>query len=1019
MTRPPTHSRFRLGLSGLWFAVALGIWFGLAGLAVARERAVVGALEVVGDEADARALGDDLLADIRARSPIHVGDLYDPQVLRDFVKALYAREVFGQIRVLREEPEEGVVSLTVKVSLRPEIRRIRLKGNRVFGDSELLRALRMREGDRFESDDLADEEARLLQYLRRQGYVQAKVSFVGSKRKDGGIEILGTVTEGRPRRVSRLAFFGQSPFSERFLASRFDVHIGDVVEVATLTRAAGKLRDLLQQAGYREARIEVTGLNDTQTEENPLFARGVVQVHVECGRRVDIEFVGNAHYRQSELVRALKIGTETVLNYDATTQERLRKELLNFYLREGYLWARVAVGVGLPEAGRKRVRFRIVEGRRVKLEALHFLGVERRLAKQLRGELLAFLRDRLVKEDEDGFGPLEDGKPEWNVPAVERPLLAPSVPPPPYGRPERLDADEIFEPSLMAESARILEQVLHEQGYLAAAVGEPQLSVSATGQRLRVDYAVETGRQTRIVSRRIVGVHVLSGEELERAFLPRLGQPLNETLFAESQKRLSAAYEAKGYIYAQSDVSYTLTPDGRGARLLLALREGPRVRVGEILVSGARKTRLKTILDELTFREGDVYLPSEFEESRRFLQKLSIFQVVNFKSLNPEREEPKKNVVVTVTERKPGHFELSGGLGTDEGVRGSVGVVYRNIGGLALEFHSKARLNHRIPALLDSEFAKVYRTLAWKDSLEREISLGFYYPSMLGSHIGMRTDLVHLRRQERSHGLDKNAVQLSFDTQMVRGLTIAQINEFAWQKVQRTALPNWNPAAIIPPDGESYELSPKLQVLYDYRDNLFSTTRGVSLSLLGEYFKTIAGSLSTNLFRESLTLAGYVPIPAWRQPMVLRISGRLGLISNLEGGQTPVDKRFKLGGRVSLRGFDEDAVYPGDLSAAQKAEIRANKVPSPGGDALLLFKLDWRIPVYKGFFLGAFLDSGNLWISARNIDLWLNRYKNSAGGGLHYRTPVGDISLELGFNLHRQRSVPEDAWRLHFSISLF
>ena len=792
-----------------------------------------------------------------------------------------------------------------------------------------------------------------------------------------------------------------------------------MVDVATLTGAAGKLRGFLERGGYREARVEVLGLNEGQQEESSLFSRGEVRVRVDCGRQVEIEFVGNAHYRPSELKRTLKIERDSAFNFDSATLERLRKELTTFYLHEGYVTVRVAAGISLPDARHKRVRFRVVEGRRVKLETLHFNGLDRRQAKNLRNELLAFLRDRLLKEDEEGFVAPEGAKSESGVTISESKGMALFGPMQPYARPEKLDADQIFAPELMAESPRVLELVLREQGYLSAAVSAPHLTFNETGQRVQVDYEVKQGVQTRILSRRVVGVHALSSEEIEHAFVSRQGQPLNETQFGGDQKRLSAAYTNKGYIYEQSDLSYTLTPDQRGAKLLLVVREGPRVRVGEILVSGARKTRLKTILDELTFQAGDWYLPAKFETSRRFLQKLNVFQMVNFKPLNPEREEEEKDVVVTVTERKPGHFTLSGGIGTDEGVRATVGFVYRNLGGLALEFHTKARLNYRVPSLLDSEFAAIYDKLPVKNALERDISLGLYYPSMLGSHIGMRADLIHLRLQARSHGLDKNAVQLSFDTQMVPGLTVAQINEFAWQNVLRTTLPNWDSAAIIPPDGQSYEMSPKLQVLFDHRDNLFNTTRGVSVSFLGEYFKTIAGSLSTNLFRESLSFAGYVPIPAWRQPMVLRLSARVGVITNLEGGQTPVDKRFKLGGRVSLRGFDEDAVYPGDLSAGQKAEIRANKLPSPGGDAVLLFKLDWRIPAYKGFFLGAFVDSGNLWISMKHMNLWLNRFKNSAGGGLHYRTPVGDISLEMGFNLHRQRSLPEEAWRLHFSISLF
>ena len=182
ITTQPVPAR---AVFGRWLLLVLGLWLALPGLATARERAVVGAFDISIEEGENTVVQNDFLAELRAHAPIHVGDLYDPQVLRDFVKALYAREVFGQIRVLKDEPEEGVVALQVLVIPRPEIRRIRFKGNHVFGDAELLRALRLREGDRFEPDDLNDENTRLLNYLRRQGYTQARITFSSGKRKDG------------------------------------------------------------------------------------------------------------------------------------------------------------------------------------------------------------------------------------------------------------------------------------------------------------------------------------------------------------------------------------------------------------------------------------------------------------------------------------------------------------------------------------------------------------------------------------------------------------------------------------------------------------------------------------------------------------------------------------------------------------------------------------------------------------------------------------------------------------------
>ena len=65
------------------------------------------------------------------------------------------------------------------------------------------------------------------------------------------------------------------------------------------------------------------------------------------------------------------------------------------------------------------------------------------------------------------------------------------------------------------------------------------------------------------------------------------------------------------------------------------------------------------------------------------------------------------------------------------------------------------------------------------------------------------------------------------------------------------------------------------------------------------------------------------------------------------------------------------------------------------------------------FQLASFLDTGNVYLEARDIALADLRW--SAGLGLRYRTPIGPIRLDWGYVLDPQ---PGDESRSRFHLSI-
>jgi outer membrane protein insertion porin family/translocation and assembly module TamA len=148
--------------------------------------------------------------------------------------------------------------------------------------------------------------------------------------------------------------------------------------------------------------------------------------------------------------------------------------------------------------------------------------------------------------------------------------------------------------------------------------------------------------------------------------------------------------------------------------------------------------------------------------------------------------------------------------------------------------------------------------------------------------------------------------------------------------------------------------------------------------------------------------------------------GRLGVLANRarlatidgrgsEDLSVPFFKRYFLGGATNLRGWGRFEVAP--LSGAG--------LPI-GGTTFMFASVELRAPLWNRLGAVLFLDAGNVWTDPWSVDLEDVRF--DVGPGLRYRTPIGPIRVDLGYQLNPIPGLlvngEEQArrFRLHFSI---
>jgi outer membrane protein insertion porin family len=79
---------------------------------------------------------------------------------------------------------------------------------------------------------------------------------------------------------------------------------------------------------------------------------------------------------------------------------------------------------------------------------------------------------------------------------------------------------------------------------------------------------------------------------------------------------------------------------------------------------------------------------------------------------------------------------------------------------------------------------------------------------------------------------------------------------------------------------------------------------------------------------------------------------------------------------------------------------------------VVLFNAEVRVPTWRGVEVHTFLDTGNVFQNATNIDF--SQFRPAVGFGALYKSPIGPLRFDLGFKLHPQLGESPTAFFITF-----
>lgn len=899
-------------------------------------------------------LPTDVQTELVKRFPQVENDKLTLEQVDEVIRFLQLKPQFTSIRVL-DDGNGSPYRLEYQRTRR--ISNVRIIGNKELTNSETESIFGVKTGDVFDQQNLIEGGEKIRQTYKERGYFNAVVDIEMPPESEDLVGVNVKITENKQTRIHNIVL--QSPNEElnRKLAKELSDYLNEPFTDNTLSEVNKNAREYLTKKRY--VRADLTGPN---TEFNADESQVTLFYSIDKTESYTFDYQG---YQGVKILKIREI--EKALDLDnfysgnPAIGSELAQKIRNYYLSQGY--ARVEVKVEESEGKNRferKVTFTIEEGPRVKIQKINMTGRYSRKESYY----TKFIENHSSKVVDEGYYNKED-----------------------------VDA-----------GLKNLVLELQNNGYLQAKVLSTRTQYNKEKDKVTIYVNLDEGPLTVIESVEFSGNQDFTSEALLHVTRLKAG-PLRLGQIEEAIVRLKDFYRERGYIEMillneKADL-VTYDETNTKASLRFKILEGPQVRAASIIIEGNDFTKSYVIQKELEFEQGDLITPSNVEESIARLQRTGFFSSVEIRTLEEKTNVANRTVLVKVSERDPGLFTIGAGATNERTLtlRGYIGVAYRNLLGTGRGISLRLEGNYNVA---DIKY------------LESRIVLGYLEPYIFGTRIRGRINLAR-SRTVTDYDLRKvtevNSTTYSLEKDFTSHLlgiwdvwSLATIKDFSLEDKFPSITQD------IATTGPTVDL--------DFRDNPFNPTKGTFTRWSAEYSSPELGSTRTiEYWRSSLSFTHYWTVGHLsKQPVVWANQARGGYLKNLsdEGG-VPWDKKgFTLGGQSTIRGYEAGTqeVFPNrsDLGIGPNDSTYYLLTDA----TMYLLKSEVRFPVYGNLGGAVFYDGGYVQIQGLQFT---DNYRDSAGFGIRYNTPVGPLSLEWAWKLDARPT--EEPWRFHLSIGTF
>jgi outer membrane protein insertion porin family len=865
-------------------------------------------------------------AELSGLVAIRPGDPLTDAAVRDSIRGLYSKSIFREVVAYSRE-EGGKADVLFYLRPSPAISDIEVTGAKEIPAAQVLAASRIRRGTSLEERDFKEAEEAVRKMLRQKGFTSATVSVSATCNLENGAgKVRIDVGEGAPADVRSISLPGAVFFPQDKLGEMLGATPGSPFDYKRWEEGIRKLRVAYKKSGFLTVRISEADVACGDGEGFCLSAR------VEEGPRYSVLWEGPDRISIPKLEEACGIYGDEETTEGGLVHD-LRDRLLAYYREHAFLRAEAEVDVTEGGDGIRLLKIAVREGVAGYLKRVRFVGNASLSDKQLRKQMIS--EEKGVFSFLTGSGKLREE--EWN------------------------------------DDLNALIGLYQKEGFVRARIAAVDNTWDENGG-ITETIRIEEGVRYRLREIRFRGNDHFLRTELMAHVGNREGTFVDYVGLERDQEAIAILYRNSGYLDVRITTRLLFDEGKDTTSAQFDIEEGPRYRLGKVVVQGNLLTDPVVVLREVGISEGS---PAGEKDLLTFQH--AVFGTGLYKSVRVHKvKRPPEGILDLVVEVEEALFfeiEFGAGYGTDTGARGFVGIRDRNLDGKGRSFSARASASQK----------------------EQKYLWDLREPWILGNRWKWEGGLT---------GYYQEAVRKSFSLR--KASLIASINQTFFERsslslqyeVSRDHVFNVAAGAILSPEdqGSANIAAGRWLVVLDLRDDPFNPRRGTLNSGSAEMASYYFGS-EVDYYKLAGQSSWYFPV--FRKNTFV-VSGRAGYIRPMRDTvEVPIQKRFFLGGRTTVRGFKEESLGP----------HAADGTPF-GGNYMLNLNTEFRVPLQYGFNVALFVDAGSVWLRGvpdAGFDL-----RESAGLGIRYVTPIGPIALDYGWKLDRREGESPSEW--HFTI---
>ncbi len=885
----------------------------------------------------------------------------DKYKVRESVQALYNTGRFASIQVEAQRQSSGDVALLFDAKENYFFGSISVVGapNPPTG-TQLLGASKLALGEQLTSGRIEAAMQGMTRVLQENGYYAARIvpSYFWDA-PDQQVKVSFRIDKGKAARIGKVNVTGTPGLPEYEVRRISGIDAGDRVSSDSVAGALRRLRRKYQHLNRLLAEVAITK-REYHPENNTLdYTFDIVQ-----GPLVVVKVEG-AGVRPSQVKKLVPIYEENAVDDDLLNEGS--RNLRDYFRGKGYSDAQVELNQNrAPD--RITVTYTVQSNERHKLvgvvlEGNHYFDHET-------------LRERMEIQAAGGL---------------------------------RLKGS--FSQAGLARDVQNIENLYRANGFLQAKVVS-QIEDNYQGKKgnIKATIRIDEGVQTKVGKLAIEGNQAISEDDVRQLISTTPGQPYSEPNVVADQTVVTNFYFNHGFPEVRFESFATPEPDDPNKmNLTYKIAEGQQVFVDKILTNGLAHTRPFVVQREMSVQPGSPLSQEAMLETQRRLYDLGIFNSVNMAVQNPEGDDTEKNVNFELAEAR--RYTFNYGLGFEvatgqptgsQNPQGSPGAsAHVSLDVTRLNFRGRDQtitIQTRYGNLQKRVLAS-YEVPRWFDSKTLTFNITGFYDDTFN---------VRTFEAKRLEGYGEIKQTWSKATNLLYRFTYRRVSVPSGSLVID---PN-----LVPLFSQPVRVGiPSFAWVRDTRDDPTNSKKGIFTTFDTGVASSIFGSQASfgRLLIQNSTYTLF-----HKKRWVFARSTRVGLQEHFRVTDLiPLPERFFAGGSNSLRGFGINQAGPRDLQTGFPL----------GGDALFVNNFELRTPPLPLPFAGdnisgvVFHDMGNVFSATGDIpdsffrhsqphpsacqnfvapSCSFNYMSHAVGSGIRYRTPIGPISFDLGYNLN-------------------